>query len=448
LATTVEGANNVRPDYVPAEDYVSREFAALEKERLWPRVWQVACRQEQIPQVGDQLVYEICEDSIVVVRSAPDEIRAFYNACSHRGRMLATCERRSREFVCPFHGWRFNLKGECTHIPYFENWEGKMSLDEVGLTPVKCDTWGGFVFINLDPNCIPLKEYLGEAIEKIGGYEFEKQSFRWGAAVETDANWKLTLEAFNEGYHVQTTHAQMLQTFDDRSIGMAAGIHGYMKRDSESNGLGVPSVLLKKPQPKDSRPLILEYMREMTYDVRSIFSERDLAATARIMTELPADSTPLEALTAALKFRREAAIAAGVGWPDMTPQQMAENGSVWHIFPNLIVLVGPTASLWYRARPIGNGDNPERCLFEFWALERYAPGFAPKPKIDYYSNYKDFTALPPFLAQDYENLPYLQKGVRSRGFKGARTNPRFEGVITNFHRVVREMIGREGANGS
>jgi phenylpropionate dioxygenase-like ring-hydroxylating dioxygenase large terminal subunit len=443
---TTDGANRVRPDFIPAEDYACREFAALEKERLWPRVWQVACRQEQVPEVGDQLVYEICEDSILIVRSAPDEIRAFYNACSHRGRMLATGQRRTREMVCPFHGWRFNLQGKCTHIPYFENWEGKMSLDEVGLTPVRCERWGGFVFINLDPDCEPLADFLGEVIEKIGPYEFETHSFRWGAAVETDSNWKLALEAFNEAYHVQTTHAQLLQTFDDRSQGIAAGPHGYLKRDSNSHGIGTPSLLLKKPRPKDTRPVILEYMREMTHDVRSIFSERDLAAATRILTELPEDATPIEVLTATLKFRREAALAAGVGWPEMTPQQMSENGSVWHIFPNLIVLVGPTASLWYRARPIGKGDDPGRCLFEFWALERYPPGYAPKPQIDYYSDYRDFKDLPPFLAQDYENIPYLQKGVRSRGFKGARPNPRAEAVLTNFHRAVREMVGREGAN--
>jgi phenylpropionate dioxygenase-like ring-hydroxylating dioxygenase large terminal subunit len=435
--------DRVRPDYVPQEDYVCPEFARLEKERLWPTVWQIACREEEIPEVGDQIVYEICEDSILVLRSAPGEIKAFYNACSHRGRMLATGPRRSREMVCPFHGWRFNLQGKCTHIPYFENWEGKMSLDEVGLTPVKCDTWGGFVFINQDPDCEPLHEYLGEVIDRMGPYEFEKQRYRWRAAVETDANWKLAIEAFNEAYHVQTTHPQLLTAFDDRTTGHAAGIHGFVTRDSRSSGLGSPSTLLKRPTPEDPRPSILEYVRQMTYDVRSIFAERDLAAAARIMDELPADVSALDAMLATIKFRKEAAEAAGVGWPSITPQQMAANGSIWHIFPNAIVLPQTTASLWYRVRPIGKGDNPERCLFEFWALERYAPGFEPKTELEYYTDWRDFKSLPPFLSQDYENLPYLQKGVRSRGFKGARPNPVQETVIPNFHAAVRKTIGKE-----
>lgn len=435
--------SKVRPDFVPAEDYASAEFARLEKERLWPKVWQVACREEQLPQVGSQFVYDICEDSILVVRSAPDSIRAFYNSCPHRGRMLATEPRRVREMVCPFHGWRFNLEGKCTHIPYFENWNGEMSLDEVGLTPVRCELWGGFVFINLDPDCGPLHDYLGPVIDKLGGYEFEKQRFRWLAAVETDANWKLTLEAFNEAYHVQTTHPQLLSTYDDRTHGHAAGIHGYLTRDSKSSGLGTPSTLLKQPPAKDVRPVILNYLREMIYDVRSIFSERDMAASARIMTELPEDVSAMDAMMATFRFRKEAAEAAGVGWPPITPQEIAANGSVWHIFPNMVVLPQPTASLWYRARPIGKGDDPERCIFEFWALERYAPGYAPTPTPEYYTDWRDFKTLPPFLVQDYMNLPHMQRGVRSRGFRGARTNPVQERIISNFHAVVRKMVGRE-----
>jgi phenylpropionate dioxygenase-like ring-hydroxylating dioxygenase large terminal subunit len=443
MATAFNETEQVRVDFVPAEDYVSPTFARLEKERLWPTVWQVACRTEQLPAVGDQLVYDICDQSILVVRSSPDTIRAFYNGCPHRGRMLASGPRRTREMVCPFHGWRFNLDGKCTHIPYHENWAGEMPLDEVGLTPVRCDSWGGFVFVNLDDNCEPLLDFLGEAATRLDPFEFDKQRFRWLATVETDANWKLTLEAFMEAYHVQTTHPQLLPSFDDRTIGHTAGVHGYVTRDSKSSGLGAPSTLLKRPPPKDVRPLILEYFREMVFDVQSIFSERDMTACARIMSELPADCTPIEALIATFRFRKEAAEAAGVGWPAITPQQIAETGSIWHVFPNMVVLPQPTASLWYRARPIGNGDDPERCLLDFWALERYAPGYAPTPQNEHFTDWRDFKALPSFLAQDYDNLPYMQKGARSRGFKGARTNPVQERIISNFHAALRKHVGRE-----
>ena len=443
MPKAASSSDRVRPDFIPAEDYASAEFALLEKERLWPRVWQVACRAEQLPNVGDQFIYEICDESILIIRTSEDKFSAFYNACPHRGRQLVTSPRRAKQIVCPFHGWRFTLEGRCNHVPYRENWDGKLDDDEIGLSPVKCDVWGGFIFITLDPDSEPLLDFLGEAAERLDPYQFDKQRLRWAAGVDTDANWKLALEAFNEAYHVQTTHPQLLPFFDDRTEGNAAGRHGYLRRAATAGGLGAPSTILKTPPPDDVRPIVLEYMRQMVFDVRSIFSERDMAAAARIMSELPKEATAQEAVAAAMQFRKEAAIAAGVGWPDITPQQMAENGSVWHIFPNLIVLTGPSASLWYRARPIGKGEDPERCIFEFWALERYAPDYSPEVTPEHYTDWKDFANLPPFLIQDFENIPHMQKGVRSRGFRGARTNPVQEKIITNFHANVRQMVGKE-----
>ena len=80
--------NPVRADFVPKEDYICRDFARREKERLWTRVWQVACREQELPKVGDYITYDICDQSIIVVRSGPETISAYYNVCTHRGRRL------------------------------------------------------------------------------------------------------------------------------------------------------------------------------------------------------------------------------------------------------------------------------------------------------------------------------------------------------------------------
>lgn len=426
---------------IDAQAYCGADYARAEKDRLWPAVWQVACRAKELPDVGSQLVYDICDESILLVRSAEDRIQAFYNACPHRGRMLATGPRKSREIVCPFHGWRFRLNGDCAHIPYEGDWNDGLCEGERGLVEVACDVWGGFVFINCADDPEPLLQFLGEVDTKLGPYEFENQRFRWRASVEINCNWKLAIEAFDEAYHVQTTHPQLLKTYDDRTRIEVAGPHGYLTRTADGGGLGTPSLLLKSAPPKDVRPLVLDFFRQMIFDVQSVFAERDMAAAARILTELPADCSAQEAAMATLNFRREAAEAAGVGWPRITPQEMAANGSTWHIFPNMVVLPQPTASLWYRARPAGRGDDPERCLFEFWALERYAPGYAPQTEQKHYPDWESFDALPPFLSQDFGNLPYMQKGVRSRGFAQAKLNPVQEKLIANYHRHIRERIG-------
>ena len=84
---------------IPAQNYVSEDFAKREAEHLWKKVWQMACREDEIPKVGDYYTYDIVDQSIIVIRTAPDEIKAFHNACPHRGRTLTEgCGHAARLF--------------------------------------------------------------------------------------------------------------------------------------------------------------------------------------------------------------------------------------------------------------------------------------------------------------------------------------------------------------
>jgi hypothetical protein len=89
LAETTAASLEARP--LSTDVYTSRDFHALELERMWSRVWQMACREEDIPKVGDHLVYDIGPTSLIIVRSGEDEIRAFHNSCLHRGTALREC---------------------------------------------------------------------------------------------------------------------------------------------------------------------------------------------------------------------------------------------------------------------------------------------------------------------------------------------------------------------
>src|SRR5579883_2253396 len=73
-----------RPDRIPKQRYYDAEFFAMEAELFWPRVWQMACRLEEIPNPGDFAEYEILDQSVIVVRAAADEVRAYSNSCRHR----------------------------------------------------------------------------------------------------------------------------------------------------------------------------------------------------------------------------------------------------------------------------------------------------------------------------------------------------------------------------
>ncbi len=142
------------------EPYVSPEYVQLERRFLWPKVWQVVGRVEEIPQPGDFITYEICDESVIVIRAEDGGIRAFNNACTHRGRRLTSGCGHAQKLFCRFHGWRWNLNGQIEEIPDREDWRGALADADVALPEFKTGTWGGFVFITFDPNAEPLLDYL------------------------------------------------------------------------------------------------------------------------------------------------------------------------------------------------------------------------------------------------------------------------------------------------
>lgn len=132
----------VRDDWVPKSAYLDPEFARLESERLWTRVWQVACREEELPRPGNFVTVDIANESFLVVRSEDNAIRAFHNVCTHRGRKLVEAvSGRAPKFVCGFHAWMFDSNGECVHIPDEQDWQGAIKACDMALRPLKVDTW-------------------------------------------------------------------------------------------------------------------------------------------------------------------------------------------------------------------------------------------------------------------------------------------------------------------
>src|SRR5580700_10835009 len=133
---------------IPVEAYLSEDYARAERDRLWRKVWQQVGRVEEIPEIGSYLTYDILDDSILIVRTAPDQIRAYYNVCSHRGRRLVDTPKGAKracgtqqQFVCGFHAWRYNLNGQCTHVTNREDWKGALTEERTRLGEVKVDTW-------------------------------------------------------------------------------------------------------------------------------------------------------------------------------------------------------------------------------------------------------------------------------------------------------------------
>jgi len=189
---------------------------------------------------------------------------------------------------------------------------------------------------------------------------------------------------------------------------------------------------------KDLRPYVLAYYKEMHEQLHAMVTPRAYEAVQRLMAECPADATGGEIMLKVRQLVREAAEADGAGWPDLTPEYFAKSMNDWHVFPNFVFLHSNVdGMIAYRARP--NGNNPESCIFDVWSLMRYAPGKEPPLKREFYEDYRTCDTGR-VLQQDFANMADVQKGIKSRGFPGARTNPVQEKPVANFHRVIRQYL--------
>ena len=199
---------------IPVARYVSRAWHDLEVERLWRRVWQFACREEDIPAPGDHYRYDIAGLSFLVVRTEAGAIKAYPNACLHRGRMLKEFDGHASELRCPFHGFCWHLDGRLKDVP--ARWDFPQIKDEnFSLPDLPTATWNGFVFINPDPDCAPFEDFIRDLADQFSRWDLGKCYKQAHVAKVMPANWKVAQEAFCEAYHVNGTHPQILKGLGD-----------------------------------------------------------------------------------------------------------------------------------------------------------------------------------------------------------------------------------------
>jgi phenylpropionate dioxygenase-like ring-hydroxylating dioxygenase large terminal subunit len=419
------------PERIPSRRYYDEEFYKLENELLWPRVWQMACRLEEIPEVGDWVEYKILDKSVILVRTRSG-VKAFHNACRHRGVQLASgghgnCEVQG--FVCPFHGWRWNIDGENTFVFCRQMFsEENLQAAELNLVPCRVEFWGGCAFINFDDNAPPLLDCIGPTAKRLDPRKAEKQRVEWWLSTVLPCNWKLAMEAFMEGYHVMRTHPQLHEV-------SLPGQSPY----------GVDASVAKAPRPMTTKQFVeqaIENMSRLSIGMAGMIHANDVAIARDIQdkVELPDDlgraamqwfRTLNDEITRRNRER-------GVDFPDLN--DLAQNhpaAPVQFIFPHYFLLPTFGNMSSYRIRPLG----PESCLFELWSLTLMPEGekrprpVAPTPMPC------DDPSWPPIPAQDYSNLPLQQLGLHAKGFEYMRLSPKVEGLISNYQRLIDGFLG-------
>jgi phenylpropionate dioxygenase-like ring-hydroxylating dioxygenase large terminal subunit len=420
------------PLHVPRERYYDREFFELEKEHLWPKVWQMACRLEEIPEPGDFVEYEICDQSIIVVRQADRSIKAFHNACRHRATQLAKGSGRlgGGQIVCPFHGWRWNLDGTNSLVFGEEAFAPEcVRAEDLKLPECQVDTWGACVWINMDPDARPLREALSPAAQLLDGVGVGNMRVWWWKEVILHANWKMAQEAFLEGYHTMRTHPQLTmglgEAWDAGMIGYTTFDNGHARFQSAGINDGLTA------------DQFIEFARVLWEGQDAMTLERDIRIFEGMRHRVPPGEDFGTAAVAALYE-----YAAGAGIP-MAP--LSESMSLWggevFLFPNYFMLPQFGNSLAYRIRP--HNDDPESCRFEVWSLTTYPEGQEPgraSLKGRFAQNDADNWGLIPL--QDFSNIERQQRGLHSRGFSELRLATEWERSISNMHEELDRYLAR------
>jgi nitrite reductase/ring-hydroxylating ferredoxin subunit len=423
------------PDIGTAPVLASRYFdpAFFEKERayLWPRVWQMACREEEIPQINDYFIYENVGKSFIVVRTAPDEFKAFYNSCLHRGRKLVTLNGCKSEFRCPYHGIAWNTDGTFKDNPIgwdFPQWQDR----DVDLPQAKVDRWGGFIFINMDLGAPPLAQIMEPLID-----DYANRYKAVHVCKKVRCNWKATAEAFMESHHSVTTHPQILPGIGDCNSQYDI-LNDYVSRQFSASA--VQSPLLEGHL---SEQQIADYMMGRG-DTR-----RPLAAASGALPE------GMNARSFVAAQVRAAALRDGGN--DFSAASDAEmiDSLLYNVFPHMSFWAGYASNLTYRWRP--NGLDPDSALMDVMIM-RPVPKNAPRPKPapvhelgldDPWSDAPEMgEGLITIFSQDMGNLPYVQEGLRASGTGVVHFGRYTETRIRHHHQMIDRYIAEGEAKGA
>lgn len=415
------GYPDLGTDIIPKERYTTVEFMNLEWEHIWTKVWLLGGRECDIPEPGDFIATEIGRESVLLIRQRDGKVRAFYNVCLHRGNQLAPegIGHVERSFVCSYHGWEYGLDGRFARIPDMATFRQGKPCD--GLIELPCDIWGSFIWFSLNPDVEPLREYLECLPEHLDPYHFERMVMTRDVTVEWDCNWKTSVDAFNETYHVQATHRQLLWYLDD--INVQIDCYGRHSRYLVPFGCISP----RRPYPPEIPEPIKVMMRDAGMDPASY----------------EGDKTKIR--EAIQKFKREHGPEQGKDYSELNDDQLTDDYN-YLVFPNVTLNTHADNLMLFRHRP--HPTDPNKMYFDVWTFE--LPGKQDENAKPYRRPRHQFfragqKSLGLVVNQDASNLPSVQRGMQSAGYKGLWLNEQ-EVRIRHFHKVIDDYIsGRMGS---
>ena len=413
-------------DRIPVDRYVDPAFMELEDKKIWSKTWLLVGAVCDVAEPGDYFVFENLRESILVTRADDGEIRAFYNVCQHRGNQLKPegCG-ATDSLVCAFHRWEWNMDGTVKNIPEAHDFPQGTPHDELALPQLRCDTWGGFVWVSMDPKIEPLIDYLGVVAEHLAPYEFDDMLLVSDETVEWDCNWKTSVDIFSETYHVRGVHPESEYIADDVNVQM--DLYGRHSRFISPMYIPSPRHI---GDDKAINDIMADYLKSEGFPVDSY--------TGDVTTLRDAVAAHKRAMTA----------ENGLDFSNLTDDQLTADYH-YNVFPNITFNLFGEQMWVFRHRPHPTDVN--KMYFDRMIFNRVPKGEVKvganagavdlfvelgdgvvegRPERKFYKYGEQSSGL--LLDQDASCLATTQKGLHSRGMKGYWLSFH-ERRIRNFH---------------
>ena len=409
----------------------------LEWDHIWTKVWLRGGLSQDLQEPNSYVTTEIGNWSILITRGEDGKTRAFHNVCKHRGNTLAQQPRgvlTDGTFKCGYHRWQYDAQGKLVEAPDPETFPQGVCDPSLHLDELPCEEWNGWVMYSLNKDVKPLKEWLGPMDEHLSAYNFDKMKLIMDMTVEWNCNWKASVDAFNETYHVWGTHPQLMDWLDDINV----QIDLYDIHNRYLVPFGVPS-----PRPhidqEEIGPNLKNYMAQNGLDPETY---KGNAQEVRRDIQLA---------------QRERAKTEGFDFSKLNDDQLSDD---YHycVFPNVTLNTHATNYMMFTQRP--HPEDPNKCFYDLQMFtlpndtdnkrtadvakrggQDQSDGYV-RPEHQYVKDGEEHT-LGEVLDQDAHNLPFVQKGMNNPAYKGLWCGKQ-ERRIIHFHQVVDRLIMEDG----
>ncbi|QXQ07613.1 aromatic ring-hydroxylating dioxygenase subunit alpha [Sphingosinicellaceae bacterium] len=417
---------------IDGERFHSPDFMAREWSHIWTKTWNIGCHVSELPDPGSFRVHTLGKESLLFVRGEDEVVRGFFNVCQHRGNILCQVhEGDATVFKCPFHGWEWNVDGTLRRIMHpqlFPQFNGGIAPGELDLPPLKVETWGGWVWFNMDLGAQPLADFLGEAGRHLESYELDKFSLVESKSFEWHGNWKHAHDAFNESYHFEALHPEFLHFAEGFDVPIELlGIHSRMLNFNST----VSEIIEERDEMTPVREKFLGSHEDYTGSAKDV--HLDIVARKRAMQ----DDTHLP-------YKR------------LNDEQLAHQYH-YTFFPGTTFTSTPEVSIVFRYRP--HESDPNYCYYDF-LITRHDPPGSPRPEFEHrlyrHAELPDYAeafegtfdpVLSNVLRQDGSNMPTMQQGTQSEGFRGMILGEQ-EVRLRHFHQTIdRYLMGNAPRTG-